>query len=152
MRSLRAVVSSTHARTSMILMAEDDEDDRELVRDAFRDAKVRCGLEFVNDGQDLLDYLRGAADYADRQQPAIILLDLNMPRMDGREALVEIRADDKLREIPVLVLSTSTDDADVHLSYRAGANSFISKPVTHAGLVEVIRRVRDYWLELVRLP
>jgi len=136
----------------MILVAEDDEDDRELVRAAFDDARVACGLEFVNDGRDLLEYLRGEAGYAGRPRPSIIMLDLNMPRMDGREALLEIRADEELKEIPVLVLSTSSDDADVHLSYRAGANSFISKPVTHAGLVEVMRRVRDYWLELVTLP
>lgn len=136
----------------MILMAEDDDDDRELVRAAFRDARVPWGLEFVDDGQALLDYLRGEGGFRDRPRPAIILLDLNMPRKDGRETLLEMKADENLREIPVLVLTTSRDETDVRQSYRAGANSFISKPVTHAGLVEVMRRVREYWLDLVRLP
>jgi CheY-like chemotaxis protein len=137
---------------STILMAEDDEDDRELVRAAFRDASVPWSLEFVDDGRGLLEYLRGEAGYAGRPRPKLVLLDLNMPRMDGREALVEIKQDGDLQEIPVIVLTTSRDDSDVRLCYRAGANSFISKPVTHAGLVEVARRIREYWLDLVSLP
>lgn len=133
-------------------MAEDDEDDREFMTAAFRDADVPWRLEFVNDGLELIEYLRRGEEVVAAQLPAIIVLDLNMPRKDGREALSEIKADEALREIPVLVLSTSREAEDVRLSYRAGASSFISKPVTHAGMVEVVRQVREYWIDLVKLP
>jgi CheY-like chemotaxis protein len=134
----------------MILMADDDEDDRDLARDAFDEARLPGEIRFVTDGQDLLDYLRGQ----DRrtQRPGIVLLDLNMPRMDGREALAEMKADDDLCEIPVVVLTTSKDQEDIKGSYCAGASSFIAKPVTHAGLVDVMRNLTDYWFKLVELP
>jgi CheY-like chemotaxis protein len=132
-----------------ILMADDDEDDRELTREAVRDAHLAGGMEFVSDGQDLLDYLRGQGGYAKTARPAMILLDLNMPRKDGREALAEIKADASLREIPVVVMTTSTDDEDVRRSYALGANSFITKPVTHAQLVDVMQSVTEYWFSVV---
>ncbi|HEY2259723.1 MAG TPA: response regulator [Solirubrobacteraceae bacterium] len=139
-----------------ILMADDDEDDRELTRDALPDPRLAKQMKFVVDGQDLIDYLRRQGPYAehsdDAPRPGIILLDLNMPRKDGREALAEIKADESLREIPVVVLTTSSDEEDVTRTYALGANSFITKPVTHSGLIEVMRSLTNYWLEVVRLP
>jgi CheY-like chemotaxis protein len=139
-----------------ILMADDDEDDRELTRDALPDPRLAKQMKFVVDGQDLIDYLRRQGPYAERSddapRPGIILLDLNMPRKDGREALAEIKADESLREIPVVVLTTSSDEDDVTRTYALGANSFITKPVTHSGLIEVMRSLTKYWLEVVRLP
>jgi len=139
-----------------ILMADDDEDDRELARDALREARVANPLRFVVDGQDLIDYLRREGDYAHPQadvpRPGIILLDLNMPKKNGREALAEIKADESLRRIPIVVLTTSKDEQDVLTTYDLGANSFITKPVTFAGLVEVMKEWGRYWFELVDLP
>jgi CheY-like chemotaxis protein len=135
-----------------ILMADDDEDDRDLARDAFEVAGLEGEIRFVLDGQDLLDYLRDRDRQRATDRPGIIVLDLNMPRMDGREALSEIKADSSLCKIPVVVLTTSTDDADIRRCYCAGASSFIAKPVTHAGLVDVMRRLKDYWFNCVELP
>jgi CheY-like chemotaxis protein len=139
-----------------ILMADDDEDDRELTRDALQGSELAAGMEFVADGQDLIDFLRGQGRYAKsskgKRLPGIILLDLNMPRKDGREALAEIKADASLREIPVVVLTTSKDEADIQRTYELGANSFISKPVTHTALIDVMRSLSQYWFEIVELP
>jgi two-component system, response regulator len=135
-----------------ILMADDDEDDRDLARDAFQDAGLHGEIRFVIDGQDLLDYLRDQDRQAQHDRPGIVVLDLNMPRMDGREALTEMKADDSLCEIPVVVLTTSKDVQDVQRCYCAGASSFIAKPVTHAGLVDVMRHLKEYWFDLVELP
>jgi CheY-like chemotaxis protein len=137
-------------------MAEDDEDDRELARDAMQEAWSTAHLRFVVDGRDLMDYLRREGRYADpavdAPRPAIILLDLNMPKKDGREALAEIKADDRLRRIPVVVLSTSHEPADIAHAYDLGVSSFITKPVTYPGLVEVMRVWTHYWLGVVALP
>jgi len=141
-----------NSSNALILMADDDEDDRDLVRDAFHDAGLPGEIKFVTDGQHLLDYLRGQAGHAQPQRPSIILLDLNMPRKDGREALAEIKADHALREIPIVVLTTSQDQQDITATYRLGANSFIAKPVTHAALVKAMRNLTDYWYKLVELP
>jgi CheY-like chemotaxis protein len=144
------------AEAITILMADDDEEDRELTREALRDARLSNEMRFAVDGQDLMDYLRREGDYADpavdAPQPGIILLDLNMPRKDGREALAEIKVDPGLRRIPVVILTTSDDEQDVLRTYDLGANSFITKPVTVAGLVEVMRTWKRYWLEIVDLP
>jgi two-component system, response regulator len=149
-------VLSSIRRPSTILMAEDDEDDRELARDAMDEAWNSEYLRFVSDGRDLMEYLRREGRYADpavdAPRPEIILLDLNMPKKDGREALAEIKADDELRGIPVIVLSTSHDQADIAHAYDLGVNSFISKPVTFPGLVEVMRVWTHYWLGVVALP
>jgi two-component system, response regulator len=147
-------MSSTRYQSSRptILMADDDEDDRDLVQDAFIDAGLPGQLRFVIDGQELVDYLRRHSGSRDRDQPAIILLDLNMPRKDGREALAEIKSDEALCDIPVVILTTSTDDEDIRRSYRLGANSFIAKPTTHAALVGVMRDLARYWFDLVELP
>jgi CheY-like chemotaxis protein len=139
-----------------ILLADDDQEDRELARDALQDSKLANEMRFVVDGQDLMDYLRRQGRYADpavdAPRPGIILLDLNMPKKDGREALAEIKADESLRRIPVVVLTTSNDEQDVLRSYDLGVNSFITKPVTFAGLVEAMSAWSRYWFELVELP
>jgi two-component system, response regulator len=135
-----------------ILMADDDEDDRDLAFDAFQDAGLEGEIRFVYDGQHLLDYLRDQERRAQDERPGIIVLDLNMPRMDGHEALSEIKSDDALCEIPVVVLTTSRDAEDVSRCYGAGASSFIAKPATQAGLVDVMRHLKDYWFDCVELP
>jgi CheY-like chemotaxis protein len=141
-------------RPFTILLADDDEEDRELARDALQDSRLANEMKMVVDGQDLLDYLRREGRWADvdAPRPGIILLDLNMPKKDGREALAEIKADESLRRIPVVVLTTSKDEADVLRTYDLGVSSFITKPVTFAGLVEVMRTWTRYWFEIVELP
>lgn len=143
------------ARPITILLADDDEDDRLMTRDALRDARLTNELQFCFDGVDLLDYLKrrgrwSAAGAAPR--PGLVLLDLNMPRMDGREALTAIKADPELRAIPVIVLTTSKADEDIIRSYDLGVNSFITKPVTFVGLVETMKVFSRYWMEIVDLP
>jgi CheY-like chemotaxis protein len=144
------------ARAITILMADDDEEDREMTREALQDARLANDMQFVSDGQELLHYLRRQGRYAepsvDAPRPGIILLDLNMPKMDGREALAELKSDESLRRIPVVVLTTSKDEVDVLRTYDLGVNSFITKPVTFAGLVEVMRTWTRYWFEIVELP
>jgi CheY-like chemotaxis protein len=149
-------LSDQGSRSVTILMADDDEDDRELTEEALRTARLHNDLKFVVDGQDLMDYLRHEGAYsdagADAPRPGIILLDLNMPKKDGREALAEIKRDENLRQIPVIVLTTSKDEEDVFRTYDLGVNSFITKPVTFAGLVEVLGTWTRYWFEVVDLP
>jgi len=138
-----------------ILMAEDDADDRLLAKDAFQESHVANDLHFVEDGVELLDYLHRQGvytDLADAPIPDLILLDLNMPRKDGREALQEIKADPRLRRIPVVVLTTSKAEEDVLRSYNIGAASFITKPVTFEALVEIVKGLGDYWVQIVKLP
>jgi CheY-like chemotaxis protein len=141
-------------RPLTILLADDDEEDRELARDALQDSRLANEMKFVHDGQDLLDYLRheGRWTEEDAPRPGIILLDLNMPKKDGREALQEIKADEALRRIPVVVLTTSKDEADVLSTYDLGVSSFITKPVTFGGLVDVMKTWTQYWFEIVELP
>jgi CheY-like chemotaxis protein len=142
------------SRPLTILLADDDEEDRELARDALQDSRLANEMKMVYDGQDLLDYLRheGRWTEATSPRPGIILLDLNMPKMDGREALQAIKRDESLRRIPVVVLTTSKDEADVLATYDLGVSSFITKPVTFGGLVEVMRTWTQYWFEIVELP
>jgi CheY-like chemotaxis protein len=142
------------SRAVTILMAEDDADDRVLARDAMQESRSANHLRFVEDGQELMDYLTRSGTYArrDAPRPALILLDLNMPRKDGREALREIKSDPELRHIPVVVLTTSKTEEDVARAYDLGANSFITKPVTFDGLVEIVRTIDRYWFNIVELP
>ncbi len=138
-----------------ILIAEDDEDDRLLIRDAFEESRLRNPIEFVVDGVELMDYLHRRSNYEhlkDTPLPGLILLDLNMQRKDGRTALTEIKESPKLRNIPVTILTTSKSEEDVFRSYGLGVNSFITKPVTFDGLVEVIKVLTHYWIEIVALP
>ena len=138
-----------------ILMADDDPDDRLLTEEAFAESRLANDLHFVKDGQELLDYLHHRGIYTDPKDfptPGIILLDLNMPKKDGRQALAEIKGDPKLRHIPVVIMTTSKIDEDVLESYDLGANSYITKPVTFEGLVEIIKALGKYWFEIVELP
>lgn len=139
----------------VILMADDDPDDRAMTREAFDENRVGNPLYCVEDGEALMDYLhrRGAfSDPAVAPTPGLILLDFNMPKKDGREALAEIKADARLRHIPVVVLTTSKAEEDIFRSYDLGASSFISKPVTFEALVQLIKTMGQYWFEVVALP
>ncbi|MEW9796563.1 response regulator [Alteromonas sp. CYL-A6] len=138
-----------------ILMADDDEDDRFLTIDALKESRVLNTLHCVEDGIELLAYLRREGDYADpatSPRPSLILLDLNMPRMDGREALQNIKADPNLRSIPVVILTTSKEEEDMLRGYDLGCASYITKPVDFDGLVELTRSLGRYWIEIVELP
>jgi CheY-like chemotaxis protein len=137
-----------------ILMAEDDPDDQLLVERAFASANLAPDLRFVNDGEELLDYLYHRDGHSEETspRPGLILLDLNMPKKDGREALMEIKADPALRHIPVIVLTTSNREEDIFHAYALGASSYIVKPVVFSDLVEMVKTLDTYWLEIVKLP
>ena len=138
-----------------ILLADDDADDRMLTRDAFEESRLRNNLEMVEDGEELMDYLHNRGKFSGdgaKTQPSLILLDLNMPRKDGREALKEIKACPELRQIPIIILTTSKAEEDIIRTYDLGVNSFITKPVTFEALVEVLKTVGKYWFEIVELP
>ncbi len=148
-------MASLDSREIVILMADDDPDDRFLAQEALSMARVANRLLFVNDGEDLMDYLhrRGAyTDPARSPRPGLVLMDLNMPKMDGCEALAEIKADPDLRSLPVVMLTTSQAETDIFRSYVLGANSFITKPVTFDGLVEVMHGIVHYWFQIVTTP
>ena len=138
-----------------ILLADEDPDDRMLAKEAFVESRLRNRLEMVEDGEELMEYLHGRGKYSGantRPKPDLILLDLNMPRKDGREALREIKSSPELRRIPIVVLTTSKADEDVIRTYDLGVNSFITKPVTFEALVEVLTTLGRYWFEIVELP
>jgi CheY-like chemotaxis protein len=148
---------SPTARSSItILMADDDEDDRLLTADALKRSRLINDLRFVVDGEDLMHYLRRQGRYSDgaiaAPRPGLILLDLNMPKKDGREALGEIKSDPELRCIPVVVLTTSKAEEDIVRTYDLGVNSFVSKPVTFDELASAMQRLACYWFDLVQLP
>jgi len=180
---------NNHNETISILMADDDEDDCLMTKEALEEAKVENNIYFVKDGEDLMDYLYHRGSYSDEEKfprPGLILLDLNMPRKDGREALGEIKADPMmtgqvcmsvervyveepvaeaftqklgeikadptLRQIPIVVLTTSKAEEDVYRTYDLGVNSFITKPVLFEGLVEVMKTLSHYWFSIVKLP
>lgn len=139
----------------VILCAEDDDDDRLLIREAWEEGRLANELRFVNDGEELMEYLQRRGEWTDpaiAPRPGLILLDLNMPRKDGREALEEIRNDPDLRRIPVVVLTTSRAEEDIVRSYDLGVNSFITKPVTFDSMVETLQTVGRYWFEIVETP
>lgn len=135
-------------------MAEDDPDDRMLARDALSESKLANDLHFVENGEELMDYLyqRGKYNQENAPRPGLILLDLNMPKKDGREALREIKADPELKRIPVIVLTTSNATEDISKSYDYGVNSFITKPVTFRDLLKVVKTIGNYWFGIVELP
>ncbi|MEY5009451.1 MAG: hypothetical protein RLZZ253_590 [Verrucomicrobiota bacterium] len=138
-----------------ILMADDDEDDRRLTQEALEEGRLANSIRFVHHGEELIDYLRRQGAYAppvEAPRPGLILLDLNMPRKDGRAVLGEIKQDPELRQIPVVVLTTSKADEDVYRSYDLGVNSYIVKPVTFEALVDVLQTLEKYWFEVVELP
>jgi CheY-like chemotaxis protein len=138
-----------------ILIADDDPDDRELTRDALQECRLANDVHFVEDGEELMDYLNRRGQHKDRVNeplPGLILLDLNMPRKDGREALKEIKAQPELRRIPIVVLTTSKADEDILRTYDLGVNSYVTKPVTFDSLVDTIKVIGRYWFEIVELP
>jgi CheY-like chemotaxis protein len=138
-----------------MLLAEDDDDDYFLTQQALKENRLLNEVRRVKDGEELMDYLRHQGEFSESGQspePSLILLDLNMPRKDGREALKEIKSDPMLRHIPVVVLTTSRAEEDVVRSYQLGVNSFITKPVTFQGLVDAMKTLGRYWFEVVQLP
>ncbi|WP_439631634.1 response regulator [Gemmata sp.] len=144
-----------HTKPVTILIADDDPDDRALIREAFEENHLAHALRFVEDGEELMDYLNRRGRYAapaPAPRPGIILLDLNMPRKDGREALQELKQDPRFRGIRVVIMTTSRAEEDVLRSYDLSAASYITKPVTFDRLVEVVRALGKYWLEIVELP
>jgi len=148
-------VKNQNPKPVTLLLAEDDPDDRLLARQALEKSRLVNDLRCVEDGEELLDYLRRRGKYADPKQsprPGLILLDLNMPRKDGREALREIKSDPRLRAIPIVVLTTSKSDEDVARTYNLGVNSYITKPARFSALVEVMQAIGKYWFEIVELP
>jgi CheY-like chemotaxis protein len=139
----------------VILLADDDEEDLQMTVEALQAGRLGNVIRTVQDGEELMDYLHGRGDYAapgTAPTPGLILLDLNMPKKDGREALAEIKHDAALRQIPVIVLTTSKAEEDIFRTYDLGVNSFITKPVTLAGLVDAMKVMARYWLEIVELP
>jgi CheY-like chemotaxis protein len=146
---------SDSLRSAVILMAEDDSDDRLLVKDALAECQWQADLHFVENGEEMMDYLQRKGKYSGTSaapRPGLILLDLNMPRKDGREVLREVKADSDLCRIPVVVLTTSKADTDIASIYQLGANSFISKPVQFDGLVRLMKILGQYWFNIVQLP
>ncbi len=142
-------------RSITILMADDDEDDRMMAKEALEEARLINVIRFVEDGEELMDYLYHREQYGDVKdypRPGLILLDLNMPKKDGREALKEIKGDPDLRRIPIVVLTTSKAEEDIYRTYDLGVNSFITKPVSFEALVEIMKGLARYWFEIVELP
>lgn len=138
-----------------IVLADDDPDDRELALDAFKECHLANQVHFVEDGEQLMDYLLRRGKYEDMKDqplPGLVLLDLNMPRKDGREALREIKAHPDLRRIPIVVLTTSKAEEDILRTYDLGVNSYVTKPVTFQSLVDTVKVMGKYWFEIVELP
>ena len=139
----------------IILMADDNEDDRMITKEALEESRLSNQIYFVENGEEAMDYLYRRGRYEDPKlspRPGLILFDLNMPKKDGRETLREIKADPQLRRIPVVVLTTSRAECDVYRSYDLGANTYIAKPVTFDSMVEVMKILGNYWFTLVELP
>jgi CheY-like chemotaxis protein len=139
----------------VILLVDDDEEDLQMTQEALHESRLGNNVRTTCDGEDMMDYLLRRGQYVDPSDaplPGLILLDLNMPKKDGREALAEIKANPDLRQIPVIVLTTSKAEEDIFRSYDLGVNSFITKPVTFAGLVDAMKVLSQYWFEIVELP
>ncbi|WP_337042128.1 response regulator [Emticicia sp. 17c] len=142
-------------KSIVILMADDDPDDRAMTKEALEENFLLNELRFVEDGAELMDYLKRRGKYSNPEnspRPGVILLDLNMPKKDGRECLREIKSDDELKSIPVIVLTTSKAEEDILRTYDLGVNSFVTKPVTFFELVEVMKNLGSYWFDIVQLP
>ena len=139
-------------RVIEILLVEDNEGDARLTREALRDCKIRNALHHVWDGEKAIDFLRRGGEYADAPRPDLILLDLNLPRMDGGEVLAEIKEDAELKRIPVVILTTSSFDADILRSYNLHANCFVTKPIDMVEFLKVVAAIEDFWLTIVALP
>ena len=145
-------MTHTPCSAARILLVEDNPGDALLTREALRDAKMANSLEWVQDGIEAMAFLRRQGKYADAPEPDLILLDLNMPRMDGREVLAELKNDTALKHIPVVVLTTSQAEEDILRAYELHANCFIGKPVDFAEFVRVVKSIESFWFSIVRLP
>ena len=148
-------MSAYKSKSITILVAEDDEDDRFLMQEALEENRLANDLHFVEDGEELMDYLLHRNAYTDpvsAPRPSLLLLDLNMPRKDGREALQEIKANAELRQIPIVVLTTSKAEEDILRTYDLGVSSFIAKPVVFESMVQIMKMLGCYWFEIVELP
>lgn len=142
-------------KSIVIVMADDDKDDCWLAKKALEKNRLANDLHFVHDGEELMDYLKKRGNYSDpanSPRPGLILLDLNMPKKDGREALREIKADSDLKHIPIVILTTSKEEEDIYRSYELGANAFITKPVTFGTMVDVMQALGRFWFDIVELP
>ncbi len=139
-------------RAIEVLLVEDNPGDVRLTVEALKDGKVRNRLSVASDGVEALAFLRREGKYADAPRPDAILLDLNLPRKDGREVLAEIKSDEDIRRIPVVVLTTSSSDQDILRSYELHANCYVTKPVDLDRFIEVVRGIEDFWLTVVKLP
>jgi CheY-like chemotaxis protein len=135
-----------------ILMVDDDEDDCLLVRDVFKENGLSAALQFLENGEELMSYLRRQGKYREMPRPDLILLDLNMPRKDGREALQEIKSDSSLRSIPVIILTTSKEERDISFCYDAGASAYITKPGAYDDLTQALGALAQFWFRVVSLP
>jgi len=135
-----------------VLLVEDDDGDVLMTREAFEHHKIRNNLHVVQDGEEALQFLHREGPYADAPRPGLILLDLNLPRRDGREVLAELKADPELRVIPVVVLTTSEAEEDILRSYTLHANAYVSKPVDFDRFIDVIRQIDDFFVTVVKLP
>ncbi len=143
---------SMRARLIEILLVEDNAGDARLATEALKDAKVRNELHWVRDGVQAMQFLRGQGEYAHASRPDLILLDLNLPKKDGREVLADIKSDEDLRRIPVVVLTISADEQDILTSYDTHANCYIIKPLDLDRFVRVVASIEDFWLQIVKLP
>lgn len=135
-----------------ILLVEDNPGDARLAMEVLKDAKVRNNLHWTKDGVEALAYLRKERPYEKEPRPDVILLDLNLPKKDGREVLAEIKADENLRQIPVVVLTISKDEEDIFKTYNLHANCYVTKPIDLDQFVKVVKSIEDFWLTIVKLP
>ena len=144
--------AATSGQPVEILLVEDNEGDARLAREAMLESKMRNTLHHVSDGEEAMAFLRRVGKYADAPRPSLILLDLNLPKMDGREVLAAVKSDDELKNIPIVVLTVSSSDEDILASYDLHANCYITKPVDLTQFIKVVRSIGDFWLTIVRLP
>jgi CheY-like chemotaxis protein len=145
-------VTPTEGRPIEVLLVEDDPGDELMTREAFEENKVRNNLHVAHDGEEALDFLNRRGEYANAPRPDLVLLDLNLPKFDGRQVLAEIKADEDLRTIPVVVLTTSSAEEDIVRSYQLHANAYVTKPVDFTRFIQVVRQIDDFFVSVVRLP
>ena len=145
-------MNANMGRAAEVLLVEDSPGDVRLTREALKEGKVRNNLSVVNDGVEAMEFLRRQGPYADAPRPDIVLLDLNMPRKDGREVLAEMKSDDDLKRIPVVILTTSEAEQDILKTYELHANCYLTKPVDLEQFISIVKSVEDFWLTIVQLP
>ena len=145
-------MSSNNLRAAEVLLVEDSPGDVRLTREALKEGKVRNNLSVVNDGVEAMEFLRRQGKYAEAPRPDIVLLDLNMPRKDGREVLAEMKSDESLKRIPVVILTTSEAEQDILKTYDLHANCYLTKPVDLEQFISIVKSVEDFWLTIVQLP